>query len=199
MVRGARRGDTGAVLLEAAISLLVIVALVVGVSVVSASLGAATTLDRLAGRAVRLAGSARDPLPSDLEVLALMAGVESAEVFERLVIYRPLGPHGGVPSACRSLQPEGVAPSGVAGWCTAYGPGHLEGLEAAPPWARGCGPESWERAWCPAMRRAVQDAGPQVGVLVEFRVRPQVPRGDETSIVAARAVAALDPVMGERP
>lgn len=190
-------GESGAALVEAALVLVVVVALITGVSVAGAEWGGGTRVGQLATWAVRLAARSSDPPTSDLEVLALVgAGLGSASL-ERLVVYRPTGADGSIPSGCADLWPTGTDPVGVTGSCNAFGPGHLAALAGAPAGARGCDPGSWEVSWCPAARRRGPGSPEWVGVLLE--VRTPAASADTTIAHRARAVAALDPPPPGRP
>ncbi len=186
--------------MEAALALVVVVALIAGVSVVGTDLGGETRTSQLATRAVRLAARIGDRPTSDLDLLALVGAGLGGATLERLVVYRPADADGGVPPGCGGLRPTGTTPIGVVGWCTAFGPAHLAALADAPASARGCGSASWEGAWCPEVRRSDGAAPGWVGVLLEVRG----PGGggviaDASSVHRGRAVAALDPLPPGRP
>lgn len=182
-------------------ALVVVVALIVGVSKVSDSWGSEMTADRLAARAARLAATVVDPEVSDLDVLALIGAGLGKATLERLVIYRPPGPDGAPSSACAALRPVGTAPAGVAGWCVAYGPGHLAAVATGGVPEVSCSAGSWDESWCPSRRRPDDGTAGWVGVRVEVRSRPggTVDATDASGRSSAQAVAALDPVPRSRP
>ena len=193
--------ESGVALVEAALALVVAVALLAGVSVVGREWGGGTQAEQLATRAARLAARLTDPVTSDLDILAFVEGGLGGATLERLVVYRPDGVEGAPSPACLGLQPTGIAPAGVAGACTAFGPGHLEALADAPVSARGCGPQSWEASWCPALRRSEAGTPAWVGVLVEVHRPGGAGAGGAEAAIhhSARAVAALDPAPRGRP
>jgi hypothetical protein len=193
--------ESGVALVEAALVLVVVVALLAGVSAVSGEWGEQTRTEQLVTRAARLAARHTDPVTSDLDVLALVGGGLGAATLERLVVYRPVGVDGAPPPACVELRPTGTVPAGVVGACTAFGPGHLEALAGAPVSARGCGPGSWEVTWCPATRRTTADAPGWIGILLDVRGPDgaTVSSGAGAIRRSARAVAAVDPPPPGRP
>ena len=198
-----RRGpsaEEGAALVEASVALILLVSLTLGIAAVAGPWGSRTETDRLAARAVRLAARVVDRPASDLEVLSLVAAGLGSGTLERLVVYRPTGPEGAPSSACAALRPVGTAPAGVAGWCTAFGPGHLAALRAGGATVPSCAPGSLEAAWCPSTRRTADGTAAWVGVLVEVRRSGggDGPGSEPPELIGARAVAALDPLPGGR-
>lgn len=187
-------------MVETALVLVVLVTLAAGVTTVAGTWGPVTSADRLAARTARMVAGVTQGPPSDLDVLALVAAGPDGPNVERLVVYRPAGPLGEPTTACAGLRPQGSAAAGVAGWCTVYGPGHLAALATAGGGSRGCGPGSWEAAWCPTSRRADPATGGWIGVLVELRVgSPALPWGVRRDPLArAQAVVALDPLVEQR-
>lgn len=196
-----RESDAGAVLLEAALALMVVVTLVVGVSQVSGSWGSETSTDRLAARAVRMAASVGQPQVSDLDLLALVGAGLGEATLQRILIYRPAGPDGAPSASCAALRPAGTAPAGVAGWCVVYGPEHLAAWASGGAPLVSCAAGAWDESWCPARRRPDDGATGWVGVLVE--VRPRLggswDAAGASEVSSAQAVAALDPVPRSRP
>lgn len=192
--------DAGAVLLEAALALMVVVTLVVGVSRVSGSWGSETSTDRLAARAVRVAASVGQVQVSDLDILVLVGAGLGEATLERILIYRPAGPDGAPSASCAALRPAGSAPAGVDGWCVAYGPEHLAAGASGRAPLESCAVGAWDESWCPASRRSENGAVGWVGVLVE--VRPRLggtwDATGPSGVSSAQAVAALDPVPRSR-
>lgn len=204
MASGALSGriapERGAAILEAAVSLVVLVALVLGVTTVARSWGRQTDVDRLAARAARAGARVVDQPASDLEVLELVGAELEGATLERLVLFRPSGPQGLPSPECASQRPSGTTPGGVSGWCSTYGPGHLAALAVTQP-ATGCVPGSWESAWCPGQRRTGDGSSSWLGVLLDVRHAPTGgwEAGSAPTVVTGRAVVALDPLPEERP
>lgn len=193
--------ESGAALIEASVALILLILLTMGVTTVAGTWGPATGADRLAVRAARMAGSVVDPPRSDLDLLSLVGASLGRGTLHRLLIYRPDGPGGDPMAACARLEPEQGVATGVTGWCTAYGPEHLDLLRRgeAPP--SGCAPGSWEVFWCPEERRDGYGGSAWIGVLVELHTDASaVPGGSDTpALTVGRAVVALDPPPRERP
>lgn len=187
--------DSGAALVEAAISLVVVIALVAGITTVAGTALPSTALDRLAVRAARLATSFSGTAPSDLEVLTLIGAGLDGGVLERLVLYRPVNASGDMPAACADLRPATAVPAGVAGWCTVFGPAHLAAVAGGQRPPVGCAPGSWEVYWCPSVR--VRDGSATLGVRIEVRHPDRSdPTGTGAITVSSSAVLALDPIIG---
>jgi hypothetical protein len=185
--------DGGAVLVEAA--LLVSVVLVAAFGLLdSASAGTAqASLDRSGAAMARSARSAFAGA-SDLDLLSLLPDTSLVGDLEvrRVIVFRPDTADGSMPAGC-DLVPELATPTGVAGSCNVYGPSHLRMLADGGSPARGCGPGSWEGAWCPADRPR-QPAG-HIGVFIEALHRPPVrlTTPPEGRLLRARAVVLADP------
>ena len=200
---GERRtgGDHGAVLLEAALGLVVVVALLLGVTAVAERWGPRTTADRLVWRAARLAAQAGDTSVGDRAVAELVAGGLGEATLERLIVFRPVDASGRPTSACLSLRPASPVAVGVAGWCNAYGAPHLAtltptgGTGSAGGGGWGCGSGGWESPWCPATRQRDRSGSGWVGVRLELRRPPSSGTSGPGPLVTVTAVAALDPVV----
>jgi hypothetical protein len=193
------RTDPGAVAVEAALVLAVVLVAALGLVDV-ASLGTRQlALERSASAMARLARSGVAEA-SDLDLLALLVDASDTAVGEpggfavrRVVIYRASVGQGSLPLAC-DLYPETDAATGIDGSCNVYGPAHLETLARGGAAPKGCTTGSWEAAWCPQQRRRQAGSADLIGVFIEAHHRPPArlltPTGGRR--VTASAVVAAD-------
>jgi hypothetical protein len=189
--------DSGAVLVEAVFAIVLLVALVGGVVHVGSTMGVRATVEHTARTLVRSA--AADPsASSDTSLLgALASGLadDAGLRVQRLIVFRPQDDGPGIPQVCDQPPPLNAVPAGVAGVCNIFGAAHLAAVAAGEWPPPGCGPASWEAAWCPTTR-VHGDAAPLVGVRIDALVEVPASVGfvpSVGSVVHATAVAAIDP------
>lgn len=175
--RTARSLESGAVVVEAALVVAVLVAVISGIVEVGSLSRSRIVVERLAWSAARVTAIDTASGSSDLDVLKAVG--ESLEVVpgavvRRVVIFRSDTTSGTPPQACRDLWPVGTAARGVQGQCNVYGPDHVDAVVSATSMPTGCSPPSWEAAWCPASRVRDLSASHHAGVLIEMEQHPAV-------------------------
>lgn len=185
-------------MVEAALAVVLLVALIGGIVEVGSVSRSRVAMERLSSSAARVTAMGTVSSSSDFEMLKTVG--ESLDalpgvVLRRVVVFRSDSPSGALPEECDGLQPLAATATGVAGRCNVYGPMHLDALlsQSQPP--SGCSPPSWEAAWCPALRDRGYPGADHAGVLIEVEQRPLV-SGLFTSqprLLATTAVALLEP------
>jgi hypothetical protein len=168
-------GDGGAVLVEFALAVPLLVVLFLGVLQFGSAFDDANVLKRAVAAAGRTAATVADERPADraaLEALASTLNGAARVEIERVVIYRVAGTNGEVPPQCLAVSTAGLVAHGIPGLCNVY-----SGEQAAstPAAAFGgtlaCASGSWDVNWCPTGRE--RDGTPdRVGVWAEVRYEP---------------------------
>jgi hypothetical protein len=166
------QSDDGAVLVELALVIPVLVLLVVGIMEYGAGWGDATTVERgllAAGRVLSNEGNKRQ---ADQEgLLALEAAVEPGQNTEiRKVIIYDATTSPAVPEACKSASTAGAPPYGISGVCNVYtGTQVADALTGSFSGVNCTG--SWDARWCPTSR--VREPNPdRVGIYAEVHYDP---------------------------
>lgn len=194
----ARPGESGAVLVEAAIVVVVLLALIGGIVEVGSVSRARVALERLSSSAARVTAMGSLSASSDLEMLRTVGeslNTLPGVALRRVVVFRSDSPSGAPPPACDGLQPLGATAAGVPGLCNVYGPAHVEAVLSPSQPPTGCSPPSWEAAWCPASRDRQHPGGDHAGVLIEIEQYP-LAAGLFTSrarLLTTTAVVLLEP------
>lgn len=190
--------ESGAVVVEAALVVVVLVSLISGIVEIGSLSRSRISLERLAWSAARVTAMDTGSPSSDLDVLkAVGESLEAApgSVLRRVVVFRSDTASGTPSSGCQGLRPEGTAASGVPGQCNVYGPDHVNAAVSLTSIPTGCAPPSWEAAWCPASRVRSLPEPDHAGVLIEVEQLPTAPGlftiGVQT--VSATAVVKLEP------
>lgn len=190
-------GESGAVMVEAALVVVILVALISGIVDISSLARTRIALERLASSSARVTAMGASPASTDLDVLEAVAGsleTMPGAVVRRVMVFRVESATGAPAPECEGLQPETASASGVAGLCNVYGPAHFAAMGSSVQPPMGCTPPSWEGAWCPAQRSRQQPAADHAGVLIEVEQRP-LATGMFTSqvrVLTATAVVLLE-------
>jgi hypothetical protein len=196
--RVGRGQECGAVMVEAAVVVVMLVALISGIVDVGSLAQSRIALERLVSSAARATTTGTTSPPSDLpmligigESLDAMPGV----VLQRIVVFRSESTLGELPAQCADVWPAGTSATGIQGVCNVYGPGHVDALRAGQPYAAGCSPPSWEALWCPASRVRLASGADHAGVFVEVQHHPAVsgPFTATPRTLTSTTVARLEP------
>jgi len=165
-------GDGGAVLVELALVLPLLVLLSIGVIEYGTAWNDATALERsllTAGRVLSNEGNARQ---ADQEaLLALSAGLEPGTRSEvrKVIIYNATSTNQ-VPANCKSASTSGSPPYGVAGSCNVYTESQVTGALTGSFTGANC-TGGWDARWCPTTR--VREPNPnRVGIYAEVHYDP---------------------------
>ena len=192
-------GDSGVVLIEAALVVVILVALIGGIVEVGSLSRSRIALERLSSSAARTIATGT-AASSDLDVLRAVGesiGTLPGADVRRVVVFRSDTGSGGLPQGCEAVRPTGTEAAGVAGVCNVYGPAHVDAAislsRVAPP--TGCAPPSWEAAWCPASRVRDLPGSERAGVLIEVTQHSPTAGlfGFRSSVITATAVVMLEP------
>lgn len=185
-------------MVEAALVVVILVALISGIVDISSVARTRIALERLASSSARVTAMGASPASTDLELLEAVAGSLHAMpgvVVRRVMVFRVESDTGAPPPQCEGLRPETASASGVAGLCNVYGPAHFTAMGSSVQPPMGCTPLSWEGAWCPAQRNRQQPLADHAGVLIEVEQQP-LATGMFTSqprVLTATAVVLLEP------
>lgn len=186
--------ERGAVLVEAAGLVALLMAVIVGMATVASAWQGKAGVERMAQTMARLAADgAHNALPdSSLLAVAVASAANSNLVVDRVVVFRADSPDGQLPAGCDGPPQDNAGPQGVHTMCNLYGPAHLAAVAAGTTFS-GCGLASPQRRWCPELRSGGTADPRAVGVLVEARTPvPVVPVGSATGrVVSAVAVVAI--------
>jgi hypothetical protein len=193
--RPAPRGDRGAALVEFALVLPLITALLLGIFEYGNAWRQVGTLERAAQQGARTVTQQANGRFADYEALRSvdsatrgMAGVEVT----RVVIYRVTNPDGTVPGACLSGSVGGLCntysgaqarTTNPAGFVTAGGSGNPT-----------CGGGSWDAGWCPTSRPRSDTSPLRIGVHVTVDYTPvtgMIP--GPTMTISRTAVYQIEP------
>lgn len=193
-----RRGDRGAVIIEAALVTPVLLLLVVGVIEWGLAFRDHLALQSAVAGGARMAAVAGSTATADWQVLEAvereLVGVPMAQV-RAVVVFKADGPGAAVPPECKvASQLVGSTDDPLPGACNHYTAAELA-LEAMPESWGSCDATSPVRSYCPGGRRTSLDGdGPDyLGVYVEID-HPFVTRlpGDQLRL-SATAVTKLEP------
>jgi hypothetical protein len=167
-VRLGHGNDAGSVLVELVLLLPFLLLIVFGTVEGGAALVAG---DRVAGataQAARIGATGGSRVDSDRDLLvALRAALPSGELarLDRVVVYRPSGPDGGVPAGC--IKPVGDPSEQGTASCNTYTGATVRSVSAGSMLGFGGGASHKDRWWQPASRRDTLVAGPDyLGVWV---------------------------------
>tara|TARA_R100000306_G_C4329686_1_gene119566 strand:- start:230 stop:805 length:576 start_codon:yes stop_codon:yes gene_type:complete len=156
------RSDSGAVLVEAAISLLLLGTLVLGVIEFGYAWRQATAVEKTLQQAARTGANLADQPLADYSALqAFRSSLGSVDnmTLEYIVIYRSSTPGGAVPD-------EDCFTSSQVGVCNRYVASDL----TRPDGQFGCGGSEPDRFWCPTSRERDRRPRPDyLGVHARFR------------------------------
>lgn len=165
-------GDDGAVLVELALVLPILVLLGIGVLEYGTAFNDATAAERAllaAGRVLSNEGNARQ---ADQEgLLALSAGLEpgTRSDVRKVIIYKA-NTSSQVPSSCTSASTSGSPPYGVSGVCNVYTGAQVTGALTGNFSGANCS-GGWDVRWCPTSR--VRDPNPdRIGIYAEIHYDP---------------------------
>lgn len=199
-------GDEGAVIIEAALALPIIVILVLGILEYGMAFHEGIIIERgltLVGRTVSNLGAS--PY-ADFETLRavdsqLLALQETSSV-KRVIIYKPSSADGSVPQACLDIQPSpgSLSGAGVSGVCNVYSaaqvaqdsPGSGFVVTGSPP--SGCGGASWHRFLCP-LNGSHRNPKTQtkIGVYIEVEYQPVTGIWPSGQTIERHVVYAIEP------
>lgn len=172
------REDFGAVFVEAAVIMPLVVLLVLGVIEFGFAWRDVNQVERGLAAAARTGSSIGKGRYADFEVIravdASTRGMAGAAI-ERVVVFQASGLSGTVPPACLGIDvtsnPTGS--KGIAGVCNVYSRAQVQtasvgGFGGHP----GCAAGSWDSWWCPASRSNVEPNLTYLGVHVRLRYAP---------------------------
>jgi hypothetical protein len=169
------RGDDGAVLVEFALAIPLIVLIFLGVVEYGSAFNDANLVERGVLTAGRTVSSVADDRQADFATIqSLAAGLETGRrvAIDKVIIYRSTTAEGTVPPGCLTAPTTGPGPYGVAGLCNVY-PGARVAAATQADFAgtTGCTAGSWDARWCPTSR--TRDVSPdRVGVWVQVSYAP---------------------------
>ena len=194
------RGDEGAVLVELALALPLLVLLLVGVVEYGTAWGDASTLERAllaSGRVLSNEGNARQ---ADQEaLLSLAAGLEPGQRSDvRKVIIFDATTNATVPAACLNVNTSGAPPYGVSGACNVYTQSQVTNALTGAFTGTNC-VGGWDARWCPTTREREPNPD-RVGVYVQVHYDPVtglLPPGGIT--IERTAVYQLEPASAGGP
>jgi hypothetical protein len=211
------RGDGGAVVVEAAIVMPLLVLLVSGVIDYGGAFREKTVFQAATRNSARAAATASGvkaapvsapngtpPLSTWADALALsslysgLSGTSTGITVEKVVIYRANAqPEGRVPASCASITPTGTG-SGQQGLCNVYSRTQMETAGARPvtTWAgAACTSGRWDSRYCPYNREVTLSTATidRVGVYVEATYTPFTGLFSDTMDINDYAVMAVEP------
>lgn len=181
----ARRSDTGAVLVEAALGLTFLAVLFLGVTEFGFAWRQTTVVEKTIQQSARSAANLADDPLADYEALqafrALIASSRNITI-DQIVVYRSTASDGAVPTACLSAA--------VVGTCNRYTAADL--LRPASDF--GCGGSKPDRFWCPTSRERDRAPSPDyVGLYAQLRYTGMTGMVPGTLTITRRAAYAVEP------
>jgi hypothetical protein len=160
---GRRRGsERGAVLVEAALVIPILVMLVVGIAEFGFAFRDRLTLQTATRTGARVGSSLGNTAQADYNILqgirSALGSIPTSKV-DRIIVYKSTTANGAVPAVC-------LAGTSVAGSCNVYAPSALSAASSS----FGCGTGALDVMWCPTTRVVDQAAGLEyLGVFVQIR------------------------------
>lgn len=172
-------GDGGAVIVEAALVLPLLVVLLCGVIDFGIGLRTQTSLQTATRNAARAGAAAVNKTSADQLVLSTLAagtqGVAGLDI-TKAIVYEADAANGQPTSTCMTIAPAGLTARGSNGDCNVYSPQQIAAASAVPETFNesGAGCNGWDRYWCPATMRTANLAGTvdSLGLFVEATYTP---------------------------
>ncbi len=214
---GASR-DRGAVFIEFALLLPVLLLFAMGIVEYGMGWRAANDVNAAARDGARSGTSASAYATADRSVLVSIANnlASSGDLdgVEKIIVYKASSANGQVPGSCLAkTNPSGSASSpgfvvGVGGVCNVYGPGQLtyllNGSNASNngPWVNsagtGCDGSDLDAPWCPAIRNhsLTSNSFDYMGVYVKLKHSSITGFGFGDQMIERTAVFSLEPKFG---
>lgn len=174
--RRSRRADRGAVLLEFAIVVPVLLLLAFGTAELGLAWVANSRIEGTTSTAARIGASGGSSLDADRNILvSIKSSLPASELanLDRVVVFEPSNADGGVPSSC--IKPTGSTDqTGVTGRCNTYSGATVRGVSSSSMVGFGGGASDVDRFWAPVTRKDTL-AGPpdHLGVWVRTTHRNQ--------------------------
>lgn len=201
-IRGrARSGDRGAIIVEFALVLPIIVLLLLGTIEFGMAWKDQNQLERAVQTAGRTLGSAGSDRFADYEALrsldSQLSAMRASEI-RKVIVYRSTGTDGTVPADCLAIAPTG-SKAGIEGVCNVYGPSQVAqanpiGFGSTGGDPPSCTGSAWDEEWCPADRVRTTPTPDQVGMYVEISYDTYTGLFDLTELtLAASAVFQAEP------
>jgi len=172
-------GDGGAVIVEAALVLPLLVILLCGVIDFGIGLRTQTSLQTATRNAARAGAAAVDNTSADQLVLSTLAagtqGVAGLDI-TKVIVYEARTADGQPTSDCMNTAPSGLSARGDNGDCNIYSPQQIAAASATPETfvESGAGCSGWDGFWCPATMRTANLSGTvdSLGLWVEATYTP---------------------------
>jgi Flp pilus assembly protein TadG len=202
------RGDQGAVLVEAALALPVLVVLSLGLVEYGMVFHESIVIQRAINSVGRTISNLADDRMADYEGLRALSSATSSlrqAKLRRAIVYKSTTSNGQVPAACMSINPSPLAVGsfGVNGVCNVYTRAQMEtqapsGFPSSGSNPKRCTSAAWDFNWCPsgqapsgaARNRSLPD---YVGVYVEFEYDSLTMMISGPFTIEQRGVFALEP------
>jgi len=173
-------GDGGAVIVEAALLIPILLVFVAGIVDFGIGLRTQTILQTSTRNAARAGAAAVANTTADQLILStLQAGIQSSDQLEivSVLVYEANTIDGLPTTACRGLVPSGLTASGVANICNAYSAQQLAVAANNPAsfvYANSTCTAGWDRYWCPRLYRTASLTGTvdPLGVYVRATYAP---------------------------
>lgn len=186
-----RASDAGAVIVEAALALVLLSILFIGVTEYGFAWRQTGAVEKTVQQSARVAGNMADQSTADFETLqafrSFLGSTKNLTV-DYIVVYRSTTADGAMPSAC--------ATGPVAGTCNRYVAADL----SRPSTDFGCGATEPDRFWCPTAsgsqlgRQRDRTPSPDyIGVQAQVRYRGITGLISGTMAITRRAVYSIEP------
>lgn len=189
------RGDRGAVIVEFALFVPVLMALCFGLVEYGFAFRDGVTLSGAARAGARVGANYADDPMTDYQVLVAVESalndLDAQSSLVKVVVYEANEADGRPPAGC--LAAGALGTGGLSGICNVYGPEDIDGIQTH--WfGDGCTAAKRDRLWCPTSRVRTQSNADWFGVYVEVRramVTGIFPEGDMT--LRQHAVMRIEP------
>lgn len=204
-----RRGESGAIFVEFALIVPILMLLSMGIVEYGLAWKWATDANAAVRDAGRSGATNQAFLTTDKTILLSIGAAlspEQIDAIERIVVFRAGALSGSVPHTCLVLTPSTApvgSPVGRRGTCNVYSKEQLGFTLANPtdnrPWVNesgtGCDPSDLDRFWCPALRDNSATNADYLGVYIKL-TKPSVTHfgfGDQT--IQRTAIFRIEPVI----
>ena len=172
--------DGGAVIVEAALIMPLLLLFVAGIIDFGIGLRSQTTLQTATRNAARAGAAAVSNTTADQLVLStLQAGIQSSDQLRivNVLVYEANAADGLPTANCLGLNPSGLTASGIANICNAYSAQQLAVAANNPGsfvYANATCTTGWDRYWCPRLYRTANLTGTvdALGVYVRATYTP---------------------------
>jgi Flp pilus assembly protein TadG len=198
--RRRKDGDRGAAIVEFALMLPVLTALVLGIFEYGMAWHDTAAVERAVQNAGRVGASQGDSRHADYEALrAVESSLQSAERLEvvKVVIFRSTDANGVVPTACRDYNVSGLTvgsfginSGGVQ--CNVYTNTQVQSSgQSGFPLATCTG--AWDQQWCPLNRDNTRPSSDFLGVYLEVRYESMTGLLPNTITIKRSSIYLLEP------